>query len=208
MFSKNRIFIFFILTFIFQSCIFIKYDSEEEIEISPEIDISPKPIMELSNTMIRSSRGDMIALLPKDWFLVNLEDQISNEVIAVAVNKEYNLSAVFSNLKNRDEFEAKIKKEGLFGLAWYSYTKKEKKSAGNVKQVGKYQSIAMGTKKFVKYEYSASPGSATSKSVVFISTLGEYYEMTLIPMNVNANPQPQQQIINDTFQSILAGIKY
>jgi len=194
--------------FSFNSCIFVKYDNDEKIEIEPEIDLSPKPLVELSNYMVRSHSGDMIAFLPKDWFLVNTENQISSEVFAVAVNKEYNLSAVFTNHKNTEEFEAKFNQEGLFGLAWYALTKKEKKSAGLVKQVGKYQSLLMGTRRFVKYEYSTTTGTIISKSAVFKSTLNEYYEFTLVPLSVDGNSIPKQQEINDIFQSILSGIKY
>lgn len=192
----------------FNSCIIVKYDNEDEIEVEQEIDISPKPILELSNTMVRSDKGDMIAFLPKDWFFVDVEEKISSEVLFVAVNKEYNLSVIFSNINKSDEYDEKISDEGLYALAWYSLMKKEKKSAGNIKQIGKYQPIKMGPRKFVKYEYAGGNAAAATKSAVFISTIGQYYEMTLIPMIVDGNPIPKQQEINDIFQSILTGIKY
>jgi len=200
--------VFALLSFSFSSCIFVKYENEDEIEIEQEIDISPKPILELSNNLIRSDRGDMIAFLPKDWSLMDVEDKISTDVLFVATNKEYNLSLVISNISSSQEYEKKIKDEGLFALAWYSFIRKEKKSAGNIKQIGKYQPIKMGPRRFVKYEYVGGNAAATTKSVVFISTIGQYYEMTLIPMAIDGNPLPKQQEINDIFQSILAGIKF
>lgn len=199
---------FVFISISFNSCIIVKYENEEEIEVEQEIDISPKPILELSNNMLRSDSGDMIAFLPKDWFLVDVEEKVSSEILYVAANKEYNLSVVFSRLHKTSEYENKIKDEGLFALAWYSFIKKEKKSAGNIKQIGKYQPIKMGPRRFVKYEYVGGNAAAATKSAVFISTIGEYYEMTLIPMVVDSNPIPKQQEINDIFQSILAGIKF
>jgi len=209
----NRIFLLInlllmIIVFSFNSCIIVKYDNKEEIEFEPEIDVSPKPIIELSNTMIRSSKGDMIAFLPKDWFLINVENQFSNDIIAVAVNKEYNMSVVFSTIRVEPEFENKIEEEGLYGLAWYAYNKREKKSAGNIKQIGKYQGIKMGIRKFVKYEYAIKNEAITSKSVVFISTTNDYYEFSLVPMSINGNKLPKTQEINDIFNSILTGIKF
>ncbi len=200
--------IFVIFAITFNSCIIVKYDNEEEIEVEKEIDISPKPILELSNNMLRSEKGDMIAFLPKDWFLVDVEDKISKDVLYVAVNKSYNLSLIVSNLSHSNEYEKRIRDEGLYALAWYSFVKKENKSAGNIKQIGKYLPIKMGTKRFVKYEYAGGNAAAASQSAVFISTIGEYYEMTLLPMVVDYNAIPKQQEINDTFQSILAGVKF
>lgn len=197
-----------LISFSINSCIIVKYDNFEEIEVEQEIDISPKPILELSTTMVRSDKGDMIAFLPKDWSFVDVEEKISSDVLFVAVNKEYNLSVVFSNISKSDEYDKKITDEGLYALAWYSLMKKEKKSAGNIKQIGKYQPIKMGPRRFVKYEYAGGNAAAATKSAVFISTIGQYYEMTLIPMIVDSNPIPKQQEINDIFQSMLTGIKY
>ncbi|HRP03103.1 MAG TPA: hypothetical protein PLE30_10700 [Candidatus Kapabacteria bacterium] len=192
----------------FNSCIIVKYDNDEEIEVEQEIDISPKPILELSNNMIRSEKGDMIAFLPKDWFLVDVEGKISTDVMYMAVNKEYNLGLVVASIPKVNEYSKKINDEGLYALAWYSFMKKEKKSAGNIKQIGKYQPIKMGPRKFVQYEYVGGNAAAATKTIVFASTIGEFYEMTLIPMVVDSNPIPKQQEINDIFQSILAGIKF
>jgi hypothetical protein len=189
------------------SCIIVKHDNEI-LEKEPEVAVSPKPVIPLSDNFVRSVKGDMIAFLPEGWFLINVENKISPDVIAVAVNPEYNMSAVFTNMKNSSAVVKKVEQEGLFGLAWSFLSKRENKTAGMVKQIGKFQSIIMGNRRFVKYEYSSTSGAIVAKSAVFISSINDYYEFSLIPINVNGNLLPETAEINNVFQSVLAGIKY
>lgn len=189
------------------SCIIVKHD-EQVIEKEPEMAVSPKPMLQLSDNFIRSEKGDMIAFLPEGWFLINVENKLSQDIIAVAVNPEYNMSAVFSTLKNSGSIDKKVEQEGLFGLAWSFLAKHGNKTAGMVKQIGKFQSITMGNRRFVKYEYSATSGAIVSKSAVFASSTNDYYEFSLLPINVNGNLLPASADINNVFQSVLAGIKY
>jgi hypothetical protein len=195
------------LLILLSSCIIVKHD-EQIIEKEPEVVVSPKPVLSLSDSFIRSEKGDMIAFLPEGWFLVNVENKLSPDIIAVAVNPEYNMSAVFSTIKNASPVDKKVEQEGLFGLAWSFLALRGNKTAGMVKQIGKFQSITMGNRRFVKYEYSSTSGAIVAKSAVFVSSTNDYYEFSLIPINVNGNLLPATAEINDVFQSVLAGIKY
>lgn len=189
------------------SCIVVIHE-EKTYEIEPEITLSPKPVMQMSDNLIRSEKGDMIAFLPVGWFLVNVESKVSPDIIAVAVNPDYTLSAVFSNVRNNELIKETINKEGLFGLARISLERRESKTVSYVKQIGKFQNIIMGNQEFVKYEYSNTGGALLAKSAVYISSTGEFYEFSLVPINVKYNIQPSLKDLDDVFQSFLASINY
>jgi hypothetical protein len=197
-----------LLIVITSSCIVVKYEQEDDIE--PQVSVSQKPIVKMSDKMVRSVRGDMIGFLPEGWFFIDVEDK-SNDIIATAVNSEYNLSAVFSVIRSNPQIDETIEKEGIFGLARISFTRRERKTSGDVVLASKYQEIQIGNQKFVKYEYTTKnmPESMVkAKSAVFISELGGFYEFSLVPLTVMDNPLPALSEINDIFNSILATIKY
>lgn len=195
------------LFLIANSCIVVIHE-QKTYEIEPEISLSPKPVLKMSETLIRSEKGDMVAFLPNEWFLVNVESKVSPDIIAVAVNPDYTLTATFSVLRNNELIKETVDKEGLFGLARLSLERKENKTVGLVKQIGKYQTINMGQQEFVKYEYSNTGGALLAKSAVFISSTGDYYEFSLVPINVLKNIMPSRRDIDDIFQSFLASINY
>ncbi|MFH1050892.1 MAG: hypothetical protein V1779_08195 [bacterium] len=201
-----KFFLFLISAIILNSCFIVK--EEVETDVAPSIILSPKPVIEMSETLVRSQKGDMIAFLPKDWFFVDLEDKISADAFAVAVNPDYTLAAVFSTIKPNDELNQLVKKEGLIGLARYSIIKKQNKTADAVKLYGKYTSISMGTLSFCKFSYTATEGAITSLSAVFTSSLGEYYEFALVPLNVRKLPLAGALDTDKIFHSILTTIQY
>jgi hypothetical protein len=181
---------------------------EVETDIAPVITISPKPIIPMSDTLVRSVKGDMIAFLPKGWFFVDVEDKISSDVFAVAVNPDYTLSAVFSCIKSDESVNELVAKEGLIGLARSALTKKQIKSGDAIKLTGKYAMINMGTLSFCKYSYSTTGGALSALSVVFISSLNQYYEFAIVPMNIKNKFIPPQKEIEDIFTSIVTTIQY
>lgn len=187
-------------------CIVVK--QEEEQDYTPPVILSPKPDIEMSEELIRSKAGDMIAFLPKDWFLVDVKDKISADVIAVAVNPEYTLSAVFSHIKTSDQLDKTFEKEGLLGLARLSMARHEKKTAGGLKQVGKYNPISMGKNKFVKYEFSSTSGALITRVAVFASSRNEFYEFALVPMDINGSKVPPAEEFDRIFKSILTTINF
>ena len=195
-----------VLSVILNSCFVVK--EEVETDIAPSIILSPKPEIEMSETLVRSQKGDMIAFLPKAWFFVDLEDEISPDAFAVAVNPDYSLAAVFTIIRPNEEVNALVKKEGLIGLARYSIMKKQDKTADAIKLYGKYTSISMGTLSFCKYMYTSTEGTITSQSAVFISSLGEFYEYALVPLNVKNTAIAGVLDSDKIFHSILTTIQY
>ncbi len=202
-----KIFVLLLVAFSINSCIVVMH-KDKQVEIEPEVTLSPKPILQMSETLLRSDKGDMVAFLPKSWFLVDVESKVTPDIIAVAINPDYTLSAVFSVIRNNELIKDIIEKEGLFGLARLSFERRESKTVGFVKQIGKYQAINMGAQDFVKYEYSNTGGALIAKSAVFISSTGEFYEFSLLPINVKNNIMPSTKEFDDVFQSFLASINY
>jgi len=189
------------------SCVVVKHE-EEKTEKPLILKFSPQPEMEMSDIMVRSDPGDMIAFIPDGWFLVNLENEAPSDVISVAVNKEYTLSVVFRKIKKDEAYSKVISKEGLLGLARLSLEQRVKKTAGSVQLAGKYSQIDMGPREFAKYEFTNADKTMSGVSAVFISSLDEYYEMTVIPMNLTGIVPTSQYEINRVFSSVLATVQY
>lgn len=196
------------LSFLINSCIIVKHESEKKNDVAAEVKLSPKPKLPMGDLLVRSPKGDMISLLPEGWFFVDVEDRVSNDIIAVAVSNDYSVGAVFSFIRNSEPIKKIVEKEGLLGLARISYNKRERKSGGALKQFGKYQEINLGTQNFAVYEFSSTGGAIRAKSAVFISGLDRYYEFSILPMEVNGNPIPPHNEVEEIFSSILATIKY
>ncbi len=191
---------------IFNSCIIIKENVENDV--APAITLSPKPIIPMSETLVRSKIGDMIAFLPKDWFFIDIGDKISKNVFAVAVNPDYTLSAIFSEIPPNANIIDLVNKEGLIGLARSAIANRINKTAGGINIHGKYTTINMGTSSFCKYNFSPKNSSLISSSVVFISLINKYYEFALVPMNIKGKPIPDKANIEKIFYSIMATIQY
>ncbi|MBI5324475.1 MAG: hypothetical protein HZB41_04265 [Ignavibacteriae bacterium] len=187
-------------------CIVVRHKTVSE-EVTT-LNLSPKPEIPMSDKLVRSKKGDIIAFLPVDWFFVNVEEKASSDVFAVAVNPDYTLSAVFSSIRKNDLTDSLVSKEGLLGLARTSLNIHENKTAGAVKQVGKYSLIQSGTMSFAKYNYSNSSGALITQTAVFKSSINQYYEFALIPMNISGKPLPTQIEIDKIFNSIIATIQY
>ncbi len=188
------------------SCIFVK--NSDAPDVKPSVALSPKPEIAMSEEIIRSNQGDMISFIPKDWFLMDIEDRKSSGIIAVAVNPDYSLSAVFSHIRGNNIIDQTIQKEGVLGLARMSLERHKRKTAGDVKMVGQYQEITMGTRKFVRYKMSTTGGALSTDVAVFKTETGNYYEFALIPMDVLGKPLPAQPDIDLIFNSIVASIQF
>lgn len=208
LFAKKNIVIAFAFLLILQGCLVVKKtETERQIEVS-SYEFSPKPELQMSEDLVRSKKGDMIAFLPKEWFFVDVEEKASSDIFAVAVNPDYTLSAVFANFRVNELNKDVIAKESLLGLARLSLEKHSRKSGGAIKQVGKYANIKLGNLNYVQYEYLNGNSAPPVKVGVFISNMNECYEFALIPMNFKGKPFPSQTEIDVIFRSILATIQY
>lgn len=191
--------------FILGSCIFVKVDEEDDI--APTIKLSPKPEISLSDQIVRSENGDMISFIPEGWFFIDTKEDVSSDIIAIAVNPEYTLAAVFSSIKKNIELDKVVEKEGLLGLARISMNRHNQKTAGQATLFGKYQRVEMGIHNFVKYNITTSGGALLTRAAVFQSALNNYYEFALVPMEFRKKKLPSESEINMIFRSIMTTIK-
>jgi hypothetical protein len=203
--TQLRKYILLLLCMTFMSgCIIVKQDKIEDSE--QIVNLSPKPEIQMSEEIVRSKDGDMIAFIPKDWFFVNVEDKASSDVYAVAVNPDYTLAAVFSTIRKNKQTDEIVAKENVIGLSRIFLEKHQNKTAGSVKQIGAVSTVNMGPLVFGRYNYTS--GSAKNRAVVYISSLGNYYEFAIVQMDFRGKPIPDQSDIEKIFNSILATIQY
>ena len=189
-------------------CLVVKKTEEERKDSFNSYEFSPKPELSMSEELVRSKKGDIIAFLPKDWFFVDVEEKASSDIFAVAVNPDYTLSAVFSNFRINELNKEVIAKESLLGLARLSLEKHSRKSGGAIKQVGKYATIKMGNLSYAQYEYVNGSSTPAVKVAVFISNQNECYEFAIVPLTFRNRQFPVQNDIDIIFRSILATIQY
>lgn len=188
------------------SCIVVKYDKKQQ-EAPQMIELSPKPQITISNQVVRSDFGDMIAFLPEDWFFVNLEDSRKN-VFSTAVNQDYSLSLVFDELTKTDDLKRIIKNRDYSELGKYSLDEQKNRSNSRLTQINYFQEIQIGELKFVTYYTTSTSGALLSRSAVFITEFGNCYRMTLLPMDILGKPIPSIDQMDVIFESILTTVKY
>jgi hypothetical protein len=203
--SLKLVLVYLTLSTVLSGCFIVMYP--EHADVAQKIILSPKPEVEMSDELVRSDKGDMIAFIPKDWFFIDTSNKISSEVFTIAVNPKYNIAAVFSTVSVTPESATAIQKDGLIAVARISFTDHKASSDKPIALVGKYQIMDAGTLQFATYNYTIN-GNITASSAVFLSKTGIYYEFTLVPMVVNQNPLPDPKEFDKYFRSILATIKY
>ena len=203
---KTSLILFFIFGFIFESCIVIKNEAPKQQ--APRINLSPKPEIPMSDNLVRSKQGDMIAFLPEGWFFLDLTESTSADIIAFAVNPDYTIGAVFSTVRTNELSNKDIDKEGLMGLARLSFDHHQRKSGGSVNLIGKFTNVDVGTNNFVKYEFGTAESQLPTLAAVFVSSMKQNYQFTLIPMKINGKPLPTRPDMDLYFNSILRTIQY
>jgi hypothetical protein len=203
----KKSFLTIVLLSILSSCIVVKYDKKESTP-PQKLVLSPKPTIEMSENIVRSEIGDMIGYLPKDWFFVNLENEVSSNIFAVAVNPDYTLSAVFSKFKNTSELKKAVDSHNLVELAKQSINLQKSKSPDRVSLIGNINNVSIGETKFATYQVSTTAGALVSNVACFSSSLGNAYRFSIIPMDIIGKPIPSQKEINTIFESMLTTIKY
>lgn len=187
-------------------CIIVKGGKDEAEEQSSAV--SPKPLIPMSEELVRSEQGDMIAFLPAAWFFMDVKDKVSSSIFAVAVNPDYTASLIFSELRKDDALDEVYGKEGLIGVARASFLKRERKTAGLVKNSGSFDVRALGTKKFGVYEYTGINDAFPTRVAVFRSALGNYYECTLAPLPFTGRTLPSKEEMEKIYASVLSTIDY
>lgn len=188
------------------SCLFVKAP-EQKVDVN-NVALSPQPDIEMSDVLVRTRAGDMIALLPKGWVFLDTKSQSSTDVIAVAVDPDYTMSLVFSGIPHSESNRETLAQEGVLGLARIAYSKHARKTAGATRLVGTYGTAQLGPRTFGTYEFSASGGAMRTKCAVFTSSIGNHYEFALVPMAISGKDVPPDAELQRIFRSMLATIQY
>ncbi|OGU61058.1 MAG: hypothetical protein A2X64_10475 [Ignavibacteria bacterium GWF2_33_9] len=194
----------FILTA--SSCIFVKVKEKPVEEVF--VDVIQKPEIEMNEDALRSTKGDMISLIPKNWFFVDLGENTPRDIFAIAVNPQYTLSVVFSTYPSNEVIDEIFKAQNLIGLSNYSFDKKQKKAMGGLIKEKRISTIKSGNLNFVVYNYRTKTQPIYSQTAVFKSSNGAIYEISLVPMNISGYSLPPEKDIETIFKSILATVRY
>ncbi len=190
-----------------QGCIVVKYKGPETEDIAPEVTLSPRPDIEMSETLVRSHSGDMIAFLPEGWFFVDVNRETPSDIFAFAVNRDYTLGAAFLQVTADAEMQKAVEREGLFGLARMCMFRHKEKTANAVNLAGKYTALNLGELSFATFDMTNADGART-KSAVFISSSGRYYQISIIPLQIMAKPAPPDAEVKKILRSILTTVQY
>lgn len=196
-----------LLSLILTNCIFVKKHTEEVDEyVSMDLILKPKIIM--GEEVLRSEKGDMISLLPKDWFFIDLGPDTPSDVFAIAVNPDYSLSLVFSSITSNPLLDDVYKEQKLIGLANMFFDKKQKKALGGLIKSHTITSLTSSHMEFVMYKYRTKSQPIFSYNAVFRSTIDYIYEISLIPLNLSGITMPSDFEMETIFTSVLATVRY
>ena len=196
----------------FTSCLIVKEADEiirkEKESTTAKYEIVPRATVKMSDKIVRSMRGDMIASLPEGWFFIEPSGGVSSEIFAIATNPDYTVSAVFSHLRKTNEMSETVKKEGLIGLARIVFNKRNAKSSSGINLVDNYQILNFTRQQFGFFTFTNPQNNTFGSSTVFVSGINEFYEFSLVTMNFTNNEQPTRIEFDKIFNSILATLKY
>lgn len=188
------------------SCLFVKAP-EQKVDVQ-NVSLSPQPEIDMSDELVRTRAGDLIALLPKDWVFLDTKNDASTDIVAIAVNPDYTLAMVISQLPISESGMDQQSSDGLLDLARGAYQRHVRKTAGAAKLIGTYRTAELGPRRFGLFEFSGSGGGVRSRVAVCTSSTGNSYEVALVPMSVSGKDIPDAVIQDRIFRSILATVQY
>jgi hypothetical protein len=204
--SSFNIVLVVMLAITLPSCLFVK--APQQTDDVQHVALSPQPQIEMSDELVRTRAGDLIALLPRGWVFLDTKGEASADIVSVAVNPEYTLSMVVSSITHGESTREMTDGEGMLGLARVAYQKHVRKSAGAVKLIGTYRTAELGPRRFGLYYVSMASGGLRTRAAVCTSTLGNHYEIALVPLTVSGKDVPDNATQEATFRSILATVQY
>ncbi|MBK7184747.1 MAG: hypothetical protein IPH85_02275 [Ignavibacteria bacterium] len=202
----STLFVIVAIAVIVPSCLFVKAP-EQKTDVQ-NVALSPQPEIEMSDELVRTRAGDLIALMPKGWVFLDTKGDASADIVAIAVDPDYTLSMVVSSIPAAESSREQVQSEGLLGLARVAYQKHVRKSAGTAKLVGTYRIAELGPRRFGVYDFSTTGGAQRTRSAVCTSSLGNHYEVSLVPLNVSGKDVPDNSEQEKIFRSILATVQY
>lgn len=188
------------------SCLFVKAP-DEKFDVQ-NVALSPQPEIPMSDDLVRTRAGDLIALLPRSWVFLDTKNEASAEIISVAVNPDYTLTMVVSAIPGAESSKESIESDGLLGLARATFQKHVRKTGGQAKLVGSYRIAQLGARRFAAFDFSTNGGSLRTRCAVCVSSLGNSYEIALAPLTVTGKDVPDPLEQERVFRSILATVQY
>jgi hypothetical protein len=188
------------------ACLFVKAP-EEKFDVQ-NVALSPQPEIPMSDDLVRTRAGDLIALLPRSWVFLDTKNEASAEIVSVAVNPDYTLSMVVSSIPGAESSKESIESDGLLGLARSTFQKHVRKTGGQAKLVGLYRIAQLGARRFAAFDFSTNGGSLRTRCAVCVSSLGNNYEIALAPLTVTGKDVPDPLEQERVFRSILATVQY
>lgn len=195
-----------VCSFMLSGCLFVRVDDEEQPPIA--VSVSPQPEIPMSDEMVHSKEGDMLAFLPTGWDFVDTGGMLSTDVFAVAVNKDMNMSLVFRRLKKHPQNDSLTAKQGVYALSRIGMAYHQQKTAGAARQIGKYGIITIGSREFGTFDFTNAGAGGRNRCAVFISSFSNYYEIALVPLTINDTPLPTEEMIQKILRSVLATVQY
>lgn len=183
-----------------------KSAAKAEVE-RPLRQLASKPVVVMSDEVVRSELGDMVSLLPAEWSLVNIETNMPVQVFSVAVNNSYTASLAYSVLRKEENFDQVFQKDGLVGIGKISATKRDTKMR-NIKRLGDFEEVIVGTKHFCLYRYTTDNGATLNRVAVFRSSFGNYYECTLSDLTFTGRKLIPRDEMESIYASVLATIDF
>ncbi len=206
----KKSFLFFSILFlisIMNSCIIVKKKVVEEEKIV-NVDLIQKPEILMNEEVVRSAKGDMISMIPRGWFFVDLGADTPPDVFLVATNPEYSLTLVFSSIPQNTITSDIYKAQKSIGLANYLFDKKQMKSAGSLIKNKTITNFKSGNLEFAVYKYRTKQQPMNAMNAVFSSSADMIYEVSLIPMNLTGLTMPSEFEMEKIFTSVLSTIRY
>lgn len=195
-----------ILCFFVTSCIIVR-EKKNDDEFPSDLTIMEKPLISMSDQIVRFPYNDAIANLPIQWFFVDDEDKKPSNIFSIACNSDFTLCAIFSQIVHTQHLTKLYTNEGLVEIAKYSFEQKNKKSLGNIELVGDFIPKKNGRQKFYIYTYRNKTDKTVGKSAVFLSSLNNFYEFSLLQMSFRST-QFNKNDFDKIFQSIISSIKF
>jgi hypothetical protein len=205
-----------VLTLVVSGCIVVmqKQDTtkaaqnqQQQPQKAPLRQLATKPVIPMSDEVVRSETGDMVSLLPAEWSLINLETNLPTQVFSVAVNPSYTASLIYSIVRKEENFDQIYQKDGLIGITKIAAQKRENKMR-NIKRLGEFEEVQVGTKKFCIYRYTTDNGATLNRVAVFRSSFGNFYEYTLSDMTFTGRKIMSREDADNVYLSVMATIDF
>lgn len=179
----------------------------QQAQKPPLRQLATKPVVLMSDEVVRSETGDMVSLLPSEWSLINLETNLPTQVFSVAVNPSYTSTLIYSVVRKEENFDQIFQKDGLIGITKIAAQKRENKMR-NIKRLGEFEEVLVGSKHFCIYRYTTDNGATLNRVAVFRSSFGNYYECTLADMTFTGRKIMSRDDAESVYLSVLATIDF